>query len=75
MTTKACPKCQAKMEPGFVLDRNRFEDAQGTWIEGTLELNMWTGAAKTGEKEQIPVTTYRCVGCGYLESYAAPART
>jgi hypothetical protein len=75
MTPKACPKCQGKMEPGFVLDRNHFEDAQGTWIEGALELNMWTGAAKTGKKEQIPVTTYRCVGCGYLESYAVPART
>ncbi len=75
MTAKSCPKCDGKMEPGFVLDRNRFEDAQGTWIEGTLQLNMWTGAAKTGKKEQIPVTTYRCVGCGYLESYAVPART
>ena len=70
MTTKECPKCRGKMEPGFVLDRNRFEDRQGTWVEGTLELNMWTGSAKTGKKEQIPVTTYRCDGCGYLESYA-----
>lgn len=73
MTTKTCPKCRGKMDPGFVLDRNRFEDRQGTWIEGTLELNMWTGTAKS-KKEQIPVTTYRCDNCGYLESYALPER-
>jgi hypothetical protein len=61
------------MEPGFVLDRNRFEDRQGTWLEGTLQLNMWTGSAKN-KKDQIPVTTYRCDSCGYLESYATTDR-
>jgi hypothetical protein len=61
------------MEPGFVLDRNRFDDRQSTWMEGTLESNIWTGNVKTSERDQIPVTTYRCTGCGYLESYAMPA--
>jgi hypothetical protein len=73
MTTKICPKCRASMEPGFVLDRNRFDDRQSTWMEGTLESNIWTGSVKTSEREQIPVTTYRCTGCGYLESYAMSA--
>ena len=75
MPTRTCPKCGGKMDPGFVLDRNRFEDQQGTWLEGTLELNMWTGSAKTAKKDQIPVTTYRCDSCGYLESYATTDRT
>ena len=73
MNTKTCPKCRGKMEPGFVLDRNRFDDRQETWMEGTLELNMWTGSATTN-KEQFPVTTYRCDACGFLESYALTAR-
>ena len=61
------------MEPGFVLDRNRFDDRQSTWMEGSLESNIWTGGAKASERIQIPVTVYRCTGCGYLESYATPA--
>jgi len=60
------------MEPGFVLDRNRFDDRQSTWMEGSLESNIWTGSVKASERVQIPVTTYRCTGCGYLESYATP---
>ncbi|MEO5742104.1 MAG: hypothetical protein ABIS29_16070 [Vicinamibacterales bacterium] len=60
------------METGFVLDRNRFEDRQGTWVEGTFERNVWTGGVKAVEKEQIPITTHRCGACGYLESYAMP---
>ncbi len=61
------------MEPGFVLDRNRFDDRQSTWVEGSLQSNIWTGSVKSSEREQVPVTTYRCTGCGYLESYAQPS--
>ncbi len=63
------------MEAGFVLDRNYDETRQSTWIDGKAEPNVWIGGVKTGKKEQIPVMTYRCDGCGYLESYAMPART
>jgi len=59
------------MDPGFILDKIHgagiFSSAE--WAEGTPEHSWWTGV-KMGERERHPITTYRCSGCGYLESYA-----
>jgi hypothetical protein len=38
-------------------------------VEGQPEESIWTGT-KTRGKHQVRITTYRCTGCGYLESYA-----
>ena len=63
----ACPKCRSAMEAGFVLDQTYGANAQSAWIEGTPQPSFWSGL-KVGER--LPVTTYRCTRCGYLESYA-----
>ena len=60
------------MEPGFVLDRNYDQNAQSTWVGGVPEPSMWVGV-KTSKKNRVPVMTYRCASCGYLESYAHPS--
>jgi hypothetical protein len=66
---KNCPKCQRQMEAGFVLDRTfRGGAAQSAWIEGTPRPSFWTGL-RFDRAALKPVTTYRCPGCGYLESY------
>lgn len=65
----ACPKCKASMEDGFLLDRGHYNSEQLVrWIKGKAETGFW--GLKTWGKESLPVSTYRCPSCGYLESYA-----
>ncbi len=64
-----CPKCRAAMEPGFVLDQGYGANEQSSWVEGAPERSVWTGV-KLRDHQRLPVTTFRCPACGYLESYA-----
>ncbi len=66
-----CPKCSGQMEEGFVLDQTYGANVQATWVEGPATRSFWTGVKLKG-RERVPVTTLRCVRCGYLESYAMP---
>jgi hypothetical protein len=69
MKTPQCPKCSRAMEEGFVVDHTHGGYAQGEWVEGPPRRSFWSGLNLSG-KERYPVTTFRCTGCGYLESYA-----
>ena len=61
------------MEAGFVLDHQAHAyGTQSAWIEGAPERAFWTGVKLKG-RQRLPVTTYRCPKCGFLESYAPPA--
>jgi hypothetical protein len=72
MTRSAtCPKCSGQMEEGFVLDRTYGANLQASWVEGVPAPSFWTGV-KMKAQEQLPVTTFRCSTCGYLEPFAAP---
>jgi hypothetical protein len=62
------------MEEGYVLDESYGERRQSTWVSGSPEPSFWTGL-KTRGKERLPVSTYRCSRCGYLESYAPAAES
>ena len=64
-----CPKCSVSMDTGFVLDRTHGANAQETWVDGAPEPSIWTGLRVKGQ-QLIPVRTFRCPKCGYLESYA-----
>ena len=65
-----CPKCESAMEEGFIVDYGAGGDKQPSgWVEGEPVKSFWTGTKISG-KTQLVVTTYRCAGCGYLESYA-----
>ena len=66
-----CLRCGGSMEQGFVADTGHLSvpDTQ-TWVEGAPERSFWSGL-KVKDREVLPVTTHRCVRCGYLESYAA----
>jgi len=73
MSAMTCPKCQGSMVQGFVAD---FADMGvnaivSTWVEGQPKLSFLFGT-KTPLEKRIPVGTYRCSACGYLESYARP---
>jgi rubrerythrin len=43
---------------------------QMEWLEGEHERSFLGGVARTRGKTVLPVVTYRCRQCGYLESYA-----
>jgi hypothetical protein len=70
---RQCPKCNSAMEDGFLLDNARGSHLQTLWIEGEPESSIWTGGLKTKGRTTYPITTYRCTGCGYLESYTMGA--
>jgi hypothetical protein len=58
------------MEIGYILELGHGNYRQpSTWIEGEPQRTYWFGIKITG-KRQIEVLTFRCLKCGYLESYA-----
>jgi hypothetical protein len=66
----ACPKCRATMQPGYVVDYTYGGVLVSSWIEGIPEKG-WFGGLRVWRKRKVPITTYRCPACGYLESYAS----
>ncbi len=69
--TPQCPKCKSAMVQGFIVDFNLAGRMVSSWVEGAPEKSTWTGTKVPTEKT-IPVGTFRCSGCGFLESYAQP---
>jgi ribosomal protein S27AE len=66
---KDCPKCQASMTEGFVLDADGNGSSKvSRWIEGPPD-KRWYGLKVRG-KRQINVQTFRCNRCGFLENHA-----
>lgn len=65
---KTCPKCQHPMNSGFITDRSPEDTLIRLWVEGEPQ-RTWKGLKIPAEKS-FPVTTYRCVSCGFIEAYA-----
>lgn len=65
----SCPKCDAVMKEGVVLDHTQGQRDVTTWLEGPIEKSALFGVKVHGHKT-LEVMTYRCTVCGYLESYA-----
>jgi len=59
-----CSKCGAETETGFMLEHRKAL----RWVGGMPQTSL-LGDVKTGS-EQRYIESYRCVGCGYLQSYA-----
>ncbi len=53
------------MREGFILEHR----LPSRWIAGKPEASF-LGEIKAKCREQRQIESYRCVGCGYLESYA-----
>ena len=66
----SCPKCQGRMETGFLPDRGYGAVFVGSWQAGAPDRG-WFGLKWRG-KTQYEITAYRCSACGYLEHYANP---
>lgn len=58
------------MEEGFILDETHGGQRQSRWVEGKPIRSFWTGLKIAKEARRLPITTYRCRRCGFLESFA-----
>ncbi len=59
-----CKSCKGEMEKGFVgAKTNNGEESREDWGTSISFLG-------TGLNNSIPVTTFRCKNCGFLQSYA-----
>jgi len=75
MRSARCPKCEAEMERGFVVDRSHANSAGvPTWASGAPERNFF-GVLRMRGRTLYRVQAQRCRRCGFLESYATePAK-
>ena len=67
--SKSCPKCSQPMQVGWVMEQHATTRYPNVWVEGSPEPSFLT-LTKTKGKDLRMVLSYRCVGCGFLESYA-----
>ncbi len=69
MRTKTCPKCQASMAEGFIPSEKHGMPALSGWIAGAPKKGWWGDVKLPGKP--IPIATFRCNRCGFLEHYAS----
>ncbi len=68
MRNKTCPKCQASMAEGFIpFEKYSVPQVTG-WFAGAPKKGWWGDVKLPGKP--IPIATYRCTKCGFLEQYA-----
>jgi len=63
----ACPKCQGQMVQGFIADYTHGSIIVSAWTPGPPKKSFWSGVRIP---QRIPIGTFRCSSCGYIESYA-----
>jgi hypothetical protein len=64
-----CPKCGETMQEGYLIDYSHGNAKVGRWVEGPPVAGILWEVDPTGSTEW-KVATFRCRGCGFLESYA-----
>lgn len=69
MPASSCPKCGGSMEAGFLVDHTYGAVAKSEWASGDARYSKWSGMQMKG-RQLYEVSTFRCMRCGLLESYA-----
>jgi DNA-directed RNA polymerase subunit RPC12/RpoP len=65
-----CSKCNSDMEEGFVLEKGDAGTLSSeTWVAGKPDGSFFSGVSLRG-KVVYDIVAFRCIACGYLESYA-----
>ena len=64
-----CSKCNGEMQEGVVVDLGYAGVLQSMWVEDQAASGGSTGTVDN-HKQKIKTSTYRCLGCGFLDSYA-----
>ena len=70
-TPTQCPRCSGKMLQGFVFESEGPKRIVSSWVEAAPEAIFARGAKTSGQK-RLPIATFCCSECGFLESYARP---
>ena len=70
-----CPKCGGNMEQGYLPDASHGATILGRWAKGLPRrawIDWWDGLfiKEPNRLAVLPISTFRCQTCGYLESYA-----
>lgn len=66
-----CPKCNMRMERGFIPDYSRGTVLVGCWLKGVPQKTSWLlGSTQASSGEYFPVGAFRCPKCGFVELYA-----
>lgn len=68
---RKCVKCDGEMKRGLVatIGERSFSARSAFWME--LKIRDYVQLSHTSDEvEKYSIATYRCVDCGYLESYA-----
>jgi len=69
-----CIRCDGQLEKGFMLDKGESDlTRQANWASGEPNTSFFRFSAVKSGSRSLPVTTYRCVSCGRLESFAHAA--
>jgi len=58
------------MIQGFVAETEKGPIGINIWVEGPQERRFLTGL-ETSFRQRLPIATFRCDSCGFLESYAS----
>jgi hypothetical protein len=67
---RICPKCQGRMEEGYVPDQAPMGFRLARWVRGKPKPGIFGLRGFLWLDKGMPVSTYRCAQCGYLEAYA-----
>lgn len=59
------------MVQGFVMDNTSGGRLVSHWAEGVPQRSFW-GGTKMPDEKLIPIGTFRCKSCGFLEAFARP---
>ena len=83
MADLTCPKCNSQMQSGVI--------RQSSWTSSPLFPMVWSnheagplkifglkiggGLFSITKPDNLPILTYRCINCGFLESYAVRGKS
>jgi hypothetical protein len=71
---RTCPKCNAAMKQGFILDDTFWGPMPTYWVEGVPQTRLLWGGVKVRGRRKMQIAAFRCTGCGALDLYANPGR-
>ena len=66
----SCPKCRCEMVQGYVRERTPLGIRVSEWNAGPPREAGLGGHLLKDSPSVIPIVTFRCRSCGFLESYA-----
>lgn len=68
-TSLKCSKCSGEMQEGIVVDLGYAGILRSMWVEDEAVSSVGT-ALVDNRKRKVKTITYRCLSCGFLDSYA-----